>query len=56
MAWIQVRPKMALKEEGLSITMKGTSTVTCPIETGNMTSPSEVVLVPLQPTRTLLGF
>ena len=55
MAWIQVWPKMALKE-GSSITMKGTSGVTSPIETGNMTSPSKVVWVPLKPIRTLLGF
>ena len=37
MAWIQVRSIMALKEESLSITVKGMSVVTSPTEMGNMT-------------------
>ena len=55
MAWIQVRPKMALKDEGSSIIIKGMRAVTNPIATGNTTSLSEVVCVPLKPTRILPG-
>ena len=50
------KARMALNEEGSSITIKNTSTMTSPIEMGNNTSPSKVFWVPLKPTRTLLGF
>ena len=55
MAWNQVRPRMALKDEGLFITLKGTRVVTGPSAIGNTTSPSEVVCVPLKPTKILPG-
>ena len=47
---------MALKEEGSSITIKNTSTMTSSIEMSNNTSPSKMFWVPMKPTRTLLGF
>ena len=56
MSWIQVRPRMALKEEGSSIIVNGTSTVTGFAVTGNTTSLSEVIWVPLKPTNILPGF
>ena len=55
MAWIQVRLRMTLKDEGSSITVKGTRVMTNPIVTGNTTFPSEAVYVSLKPTKILLG-
>ena len=43
MAWIQVRPKMVLKDEGLSINVKGMKSMTGPTATDNTTSPNELV-------------
>ena len=54
--WIQVQPNITLKEEGSSITVNGMSIVIGPTVTSNTTSPSEVVCVPLKPTRILFGF
>ena len=54
MEWIQVQPRMALKDEGSSITIKGTRAVTGPTITSNTTSPSKVVCVSLKPTKVLL--
>ena len=51
-----MQPRMELKKESLPIMVKGTSVVTDPIETSNMTFSSKVVWVPLNPTRTLIGF
>ena len=45
MVWIQVQPNIALKEEGSSITVNGTSIVTRSTMTGNMTSLSKLVCV-----------
>ena len=56
MEWIQVWHKMMLMEECMSIIVKGMSVVTDPVETGNMTSPSEVAWVQLKLTRTLVRF
>ena len=50
MVWIQVRPKMTLKEEGSSIVVKGTKAITSLGNIGNMILLSEVVWVPLKPT------
>ena len=55
MAWIQVQLRMTLKDEGSSITVKGTRVMTNPIVTGNTTFPSEAVYVSLKPTKILLG-
>ena len=54
--WIQVRLKMALKDDCSSITVSGTKTVTGAAETGMTIPPSELVYDPLKPTSTLLGF
>ena len=43
MTWIKVRPKMALKEEGLFIIVKGKSAVMSPVDTSNTILLSEVV-------------
>ena len=51
--WIQVRPKMALKDEGPSITVSGIREVTVSAETGNTISPNELFYDPLKPTNTL---
>ena len=48
-------PKMALKDEGSSITMSRTRAMTGPTETGNTVSTSELVCDPLKPTNTLSG-
>ena len=56
-----MRPKMALKDKGSSITVKGTRAMIGPVETNNTISPSELVYDPLNPTnipsglRKLLG-
>ena len=36
MVWIQVRPKMALKDKGSSIIVKGTRAMIGPAATGNI--------------------
>ena len=46
---------MALKDEGSSITVKGMRAMIDFGATDNTTSPSEVVYVPLKPTKILLG-
>ena len=54
MAWIQVWPRMELKEEGLFIMVKGMSAMTDLTETSNTTSPSKVVWVPLKPIKIII--
>ena len=50
-----MRPKMALNDDSLSITVSGTKAVTGLVEIGNTIFPSECVCVLLNPTRTLPG-
>ena len=50
-----MRPKMALNDDGSSITVSGTKAVTGLVEIGNTIFPSECVCVLLNPTRTLPG-
>ena len=46
-------PKIALKDEGSSITVSGTRAVTGLVETGSTISPNELVCDPLKPANTL---
>ena len=48
-------PKMALKDEGSSITVSGTRAVTGPAEIGKTISLNELVCDPLKQTNTLPG-
>ena len=50
-----MQPKMALEDEGSSITVSETRVVTGPTETSNTISPNESVCDPLKSANTLQG-
>ena len=53
MVWIQVQPRMTLKDGGSSTTVKVMSTETGLTKTGSMTSPSDMVWALLKPIKIL---